>query len=89
MVGRSSQITGPHVDRDGKPMLDGSASLIYAGSKRWRGPGHNSIYVESDTYWLVYHAYDATMNGTPTLRIEALQWDEDDWPVAPSASVPD
>lgn len=89
MVGRASQITGPYAGRDGKPMPDGGAALVYAGSDRWRGPGHNSIYIENGTYWLVYHAYDAKMSGAPTLRIEALQWDKDDWPVAPSASAPD
>jgi arabinan endo-1,5-alpha-L-arabinosidase len=80
MVGRSSQIAGPYVDRDGKPMMDGGGSLIYAGSDRWRGPGHNSIYVENGTYWMVYHAYDTTANGAPTLRIEVLQWNQDNWP---------
>jgi arabinan endo-1,5-alpha-L-arabinosidase len=85
MVGRSSQITGPYADRDGKPMMDGGGSLVYAGSDRWRGPGHNSIYIENGVYWMVYHAYDADMNGAPVLRIEALQWDKDDWPVSPSA----
>jgi arabinan endo-1,5-alpha-L-arabinosidase len=85
MAGRSSQITGPYADRGGKPMRDGGGTLVYAGSDRWRGPGHNSIYIENGVYWMVYHAYDADMNGAPVLRIEALQWDEDGWPVSPSA----
>jgi arabinan endo-1,5-alpha-L-arabinosidase len=67
MVGRSRQIVGPYVDRDGKPMMNGGSSQIYAGSERWRGPGHNSIFVENEVYWMVYHAYDADMIGAPTL----------------------
>ncbi len=85
MVGRSSTITGPYVDRDAKPMLEGAASQVLAGSSRWRGPGHNSIFIENGVYWLVYHAYDADLNGSPVLHIEALQWDKDGWPVAPNA----
>jgi arabinan endo-1,5-alpha-L-arabinosidase len=89
MIGRSEQITGPYMDRDGKALMEGGGSLVYAGSKRWRGPGHNSIYKEKDTYWMVYHSYDAELNGAPTLRIEALQWDKDGWPISPSALVKD
>ena len=47
----------------------------------WRGPGHNAIFVEDGTYWLVYHAYDAQLGGISKLRIEALTWDEDGWPM--------
>lgn len=89
MVGRSDTIAGPYADKANTPMLDGGGSLVYAGSTRWRGPGHNSIYIENGIYWMVYHAYDAENNGAPTLRIEALQWDDAGWPVAPSASAAD
>ncbi len=48
-------------------------------------PRANSIYIEGDTYYLAYHAYDANAGGTPSLRIEALIWDADGWPQSPSA----
>lgn len=35
----------------------------------------------------VQHAYDANFGDVPTLRIEALMWDRDGWPVSPSASA--
>jgi arabinan endo-1,5-alpha-L-arabinosidase len=89
MVGRSRQVTGPYVDRDDKPMMNGGGTLVYAGTARWRGPGHNSIYIENGVYWMVYHAYDAQMNGTPTLQIEAIQWDNDKWPVLSNTAVRD
>jgi arabinan endo-1,5-alpha-L-arabinosidase len=79
-VGRSTDITGPYLDRDGKPLAEGGGTLVYKGSDRWRGPGHNSIYIEGETYYMVYHAYDANAGGVPTLRIEALKWDPDGWP---------
>lgn len=84
-VGRSRDIAGPYLDRDGKPMIGGGGTLVYGGSDRWRGPGHNAIYVESDTYFLIYHAYDKLAVGAPTLRIEKLIWDKDGWPMSPSA----
>jgi len=82
-VGRAA-VTGPYLDREGKAMLDGGGTLVLSGSGRWRGPGHNSIYRENGTDWLVYHAYDAEDNGLSKLRVESLQWDAAGWPHAPS-----
>ena len=84
-VGRSKSITGPYLDQAGKPLTQGGGTMVYKGSTRWRGPGHNSIYIEGDTYYMVYHSYDADAAGAATLRIEALQWDADGWPQSPSA----
>ncbi len=84
-VGRSKDITGPYVDKEGKPMLEDGGTMVFSGSKRWIGPGHNSIYIEDGTYYMVYHAYDAQRGGTPTLHIEALKWDANGWPESPSA----
>ena len=84
-VGRSKDITGPYLDRDSLPLTLGGGTLVYKGSDRWRGPGHNSIYIEGETYYMVYHSYDAKAGGVPTLRIEALKWDSDGWPQSPSA----
>lgn len=84
-VGRSEAASGPYVDRDGEPLLGGGGTLVYGGSTRWRGAGHNAILVEDDTWYLVFHAYDAQAAGTPTLRIEKLMWDDEGWPVSPSA----
>ncbi len=85
-VGRADKITGPYADNDSKAMLDGGGTLILDGSDRWKGPGHNSIYIEGDTYYMVYHAYDAQMNGAPDLRIQPLQWDQDGWPFVVKAN---
>lgn len=87
-VGRAEKITGPYVDRDGKALAAGGGTLVLQGSKRFKGPGHNDIYHDekTDTFWLVYHAYDADLAGKPQLRIESLGWDTAGWPVAPSAA---
>ena len=81
-VGRAAEITGPYLDRDGKPMLDGGGTLLLSGAGRWRGPGHNSVFQEHGADWLVFHAYDAEDRGASKLRIEKLTWDAAGWPTA-------
>jgi arabinan endo-1,5-alpha-L-arabinosidase len=80
MVGRSDAITGPYIDRDGVEMLSGGGSQVTFPTERWKGPGHCAIYQEAGIDYLVYHAYDAESQGTPTLRIAPLSWDEEGWP---------
>jgi len=87
-VGRSPAVTGPYLDREGVPLLQGGGTLLLEGFGRWRGPGHNAILQDSQGELLVYHAYDAEFGGTPALRIERLIWHEG-WPMAPSATFAD
>jgi len=80
VVGRSETITGPYLDRDDVDMLSGGGTQVTFPTERWRGPGHNAVLVDNDVYYIVYHAYDADHQGTPTLRIDPLTWDADGWP---------
>jgi arabinan endo-1,5-alpha-L-arabinosidase len=80
-VGRARRITGPYMDRSGKPMMEGGGTLVVEGLKgRWRGPGHCAILQTMDGDRLVYHAYDAEARGIPTLRISPIFWDAEGWP---------
>lgn len=79
-VGRSSQPTGPFVDRHGRDLMDGGGTLIEAGAGRWIGPGHQDVFEHQGTHWLVRHAYDAEDGGKPKLRRAPLQWGADGWP---------
>lgn len=87
-VGRAKEITGPYLDRAGQSMLEGGGTQLLAAYDHWRGPGHNAIFAENGVDWLVYHAYDAQLNGISFLRIEPLTWDADGWPHAPSTPQP-
>jgi arabinan endo-1,5-alpha-L-arabinosidase len=80
MVGRSEHVTGPYVDREGVDMMNDGGTQVTFPTERWRGPGHNGIYVEDGVYYIVHHAYDAEAQGTPTLRIAPLSWDDAGWP---------
>ena len=63
MVGRADRVTGPYVDDQGKPMLEGGAMQVLAGQDRWKGPGHNSILQTAVGDFLVHHTYDARAKG--------------------------
>jgi len=79
-VGRAAQVNGPYLDRAGKKMTEGGGTLIDAGDARWKGPGHNAIFVQGDSSFLVNHAYDANRNGASTLQIRPLYYDAEGWP---------
>jgi arabinan endo-1,5-alpha-L-arabinosidase len=79
-VGRSAIVTGPYADSKGVAMLNSGGDLIDRGDERWKGPGHNGIFVENDTVFLVNHAYDAQKNGASILWIRPLYWTPDGWP---------
>ena len=83
-VGRSDNLTGPYVDRDGVPLLEEGGTLILSEYGQWKGPGHNGVFVEDGVYWMVYHAYDEKQIGVPKLRIESIGWDSEGWPVLAS-----
>ena len=81
-VGRATDVTGPYVDRAGVSMMDGGGTVVIDGTTRWKGTGHQAVFQDGDDTFLVYHAYDAQANGTPTLRISPLEW-TDGWPSIP------
>lgn len=86
-VGRSENITGPFVDRDGTAMMEDGGTQITFATKQYRGPGHNAIFHEDGQDYMVYHAYDAIRGGTPTLRIDRLEWDDEGWCYIPGMSA--
>ena len=85
MVGRSRHVTGPYVDADGKPLLDGGGTQLLTGNSRWIGPGGESILQQPEGDIIVFHAYDA-VTGKPALQISTLTW-EQDWPRAALATT--
>jgi len=84
VVGRSRAVTGPYGDKNRYAMADGNGTVVLAHnpSSRWIGPGGCSILRDGASDYIVYHAYDARHEGTPTLRIAPLIWSDDGWPTA-------
>jgi arabinan endo-1,5-alpha-L-arabinosidase len=80
MVGRSHNVTGPYVDANGKPMLQGGGTLLLSGNQRWAGPGGESVLLQKDDDIIVFHAYDAK-TGKAFLQISTIEW-VNGWPHA-------
>ncbi|WP_200974528.1 arabinan endo-1,5-alpha-L-arabinosidase [Echinicola sp. 20G] len=81
VVGRSKNIKGPYLDREGISMYNGGGSLLLEGNDNWYGVGHNSTYTFGDKDYLVFHGYDAQENGRPRLFIKSISWDDEGWPM--------
>jgi arabinan endo-1,5-alpha-L-arabinosidase len=80
MVGRSNDVRGPYLDKDGKNLAEGGGSLLLAGTEKWAGLGHNSVYNFDGKDYLVFHAYETADNGLQKLKIAELFWDQTGWP---------
>jgi len=80
IVGRSKNITGPFIDKEGMDMAKAGGSILLQGDKNWYGVGHNAVASFDGIDYLIFHGYDAADNGRPKLRIEKLKW-ENGWPV--------
>ncbi|MBB5728340.1 arabinan endo-1,5-alpha-L-arabinosidase [Sphingomonas prati] len=87
VVGRAKAITGPYLGKDGSTMLNGGGTILLRADlqeqQRFRGPGHPGVMHDADGRdYVVYHAYDRTKDGVPTLRIAPIAWGADGWPTA-------
>jgi arabinan endo-1,5-alpha-L-arabinosidase len=80
-VGRSEELAGPYLARDGTPMLAGGGTLVLAAGGPWVGPGHNAVLIDGSRAYNVYHAYAAD-DGASQLRIAELVWDAESWPLS-------
>jgi arabinan endo-1,5-alpha-L-arabinosidase len=79
-VGRSRDVTGPYLDRDGVDLSKGGGSLVLGTEGSFIGPGHAGILEDGAKSWLSYHFYDGTQNGRPRLAVRPLEWTADGWP---------
>ncbi|RYO36054.1 hypothetical protein AA0111_g2774 [Alternaria arborescens] len=79
-VGRSTNVQGPYVDRNGINMMSGGGTVVLASHGTIRGPGHNTVFKDNDADVLVYHYYRQS-DGQAQLGINLLRYDNG-WPVA-------
>ncbi|GAA0255514.1 arabinan endo-1,5-alpha-L-arabinosidase [Saccharothrix mutabilis subsp. mutabilis] len=78
MVGRSTSVTGPYLDRAGRALTSGGGTEILAGQGGVHGPGHQDVFGDTDHDILVYHYY--ADNGASLLGLNWLGWDSAGWP---------
>ena len=81
VIGRSKNIVGPYVDKDGKLLTEGGGTLVVQGGENYYGVGHNSAYTFDGVDYIFYHGYDVKQNGKPVLIVKELKWDENLWPI--------
>lgn len=81
IVGRSKNVQGPYLDKEGKRLRRGGGTILLQGNKDWYGVGHNGVCAADGQDYIVYHGYDAADAGKPKLLIQELSWDEKSWPV--------
>jgi arabinan endo-1,5-alpha-L-arabinosidase len=79
-VGRSRDVRGPYLDKDGKDLRHGGGSLLLETEGRFIGPGHPGLFQDGDRLLMSYHFYDEKRGGRPRLAIRKLSWTEDGWP---------
>ncbi|GAA3342180.1 arabinan endo-1,5-alpha-L-arabinosidase [Amorphoplanes nipponensis] len=78
MVGRSTSVTGPFVDRNGTAMTAGGGTQVLASHGGIHGPGHQAVFTDTDSDVLVYHYYAAS--GASYLGINLIGYDSAGWP---------
>jgi len=81
IVGRSIEIPGPYIDKNGNSMNSGGGTILLQGNEDWYGVGHNAVYNFNGTDYLIFHGYDALDEGKSKLIIKKLNWDNNGWPV--------
>lgn len=79
-VGRSSDPTGPYLDKNGKHTSSGGGTTILKTEGRFIGPGHFGLLSGNGKEYMSYHYYDGSQNGVSKLKISTLSW-QDGWPV--------
>lgn len=82
VVGRSKNLFGPYVDKNGKPMLENCHEILIQKNKSFVGTGHNSEIVsdKEGADWIFYHAVSVENPSGRVLMLDRIYWDEDGWP---------
>ena len=78
--GRSQNVDGPYVDKNGVSMMNGGGTILVQSSGNMIGPGGESLFKTANGGMaIVYHFYDANNNGMATIRINDISI-VDGWP---------
>ena len=81
-VGRSRQVAGPYLDREGKDMAQGGGTVLLEGDKKeYEATGHSAAYDFPDGYLFICHGYSVAQKGASVLVQRGISWDEQGWPV--------
>lgn len=81
VVGRSAQVTGPYVDKEGRELTKGGGSLVVASNEDFVAIGHSAAYHFDGKDYFIAHGYSRDEDGASKLFLREMTWDADGWPV--------
>lgn len=81
VVGRSENLFGPYVDKQGRPMLENHHEILIRKNDAFVGTGHNSEIVKDKkgNDWMLYHAVSAANPTGRVLMLDQIHW-KNGWP---------
>lgn len=79
VYGRSRNIEGPYLDREGVDLAHGGGTLLVGPSDRFYGVGHCSAYQFEGQWYFLSHAYDAQFGATAKMFLRKLKFDGEGW----------
>lgn len=80
--GRSKNLLGPYVDKEGRPLLENHYEVLLHGNENVAGPGHHAELVTDDNGddWMLYHGYSRKdPDGGRVVWLDKVEW-IDGWP---------
>ena len=81
VVGRSRNIEGPYLDRNGNDMADLGGTLVIEGDKKeFEAAGHCSAYSFQGKDYFICHGYSVALKGASILICKEISWTPDGWP---------
>ncbi len=79
-MGRSKQVAGPYLDKEGKDMREGGGYLLIEGDKKeFEAMGHSSAYSFPDGDFFFCHGYSIEKDGASILVEKKIHWTDDGW----------
>lgn len=82
LVGRSEQVEGPYLDREGRALTDGGGAPFLESEGPRIGPGHIAPLIDLEAGRFAFHYYDGDDRGRSKLAMASWRWSSDGWPEA-------
>ncbi len=79
VYGRSEDIEGPYVDKEGVRMDEGGGTLLFGPDDQYYGIGHSAVYEMDGQWWFFCHAYDKDANSRAVLFQSPIDFDSNGW----------
>lgn len=81
VVGRSTELMGPYLNRDGNDMMHNNHELLITHNSAFLANGHNAELIRDDVGddWILYHGVQVSNPQGRVLLLDKIVW-KDGWP---------